>query len=133
TAFASLAERLRDQADASLAGGHPLSARSAYLRASSYFAAASAASPGSSDPSRYDSLWEAHRACWDAAVAHFDPPVEQVEIPYEGTTLAGYFFHARSPHGRVADSARRPTVILNNGSDGAVTDMWRMGAAAAVE
>jgi hypothetical protein len=133
TQFAALAGRLRGQADASLAAGHRVSARSAYLRASSYYATASAASPGTSDPDRYHSLWEAHRDAWDAAVPLFDPPIEPVEIPYEGTTLAGYFFHARSPHGRVADSSPKPTIILNNGSDGAVTDMVAFGAAAAVE
>src|SRR5262245_55979582 len=43
-AFSSLAERIRAQADASLRNGHIASARSAYLRASSYFQTASAAS-----------------------------------------------------------------------------------------
>src|SRR5215469_6565175 len=62
TAFSSLAERLRAQADAGLSNGHITSARSAYLRASSYFASASAASPGSKDPSRFTTLWENHRA-----------------------------------------------------------------------
>lgn len=132
TAFTALGQRLRDQADASLASGHCASARSAYLRASTYFASASAASPGSEIPERYTTLWEAHRAAWDAAVALFDPKVEYVEIPYEDTTLGGYFFHADTRAGRRADE-RRPTIILNNGSDGAVSDMWRWGAAAAVE
>ena len=55
-AFSSLAGRLRAQADASLGNGHLTSARSAYLRASSYYATASAASPLSlihiSEPTR---------------------------------------------------------------------------------
>ena len=131
--FAALGSRLQQQGEASLAAGHRESARAALLRASSYFATASAASPGSADASRYDSLWSSHRDAWDAAVPLFDPPVEPIEIPYEGTTMAGYFFHARSPHGRVADPAPRKTLILVNGSDGAVTDMWRFGAAAAIE
>jgi len=131
TAFSSLAERLRAQADASLSNGHITSARSAYLRASSYFASASAASPGSEDPSRFTTLWEKHRDAWDAAVDLFDPPVERIEIPYDGTVLHGYFFHPRS--GSATDAGPRPTIILNNGSDGPVTDMVRYGAAAAVE
>jgi hypothetical protein len=130
-AFSLLAERLRAQADASLSHGHMASARSAYLRASSYFATASAASPGSEDPSRFTTLWEKHRGAWDAAVDLFDPPVERVEIPYEGTVLHGYFFHARST--RATGAGPRPTIILNNGSDGPVTDMVKYGAAAAVE
>lgn len=133
TVFSTLGDRLRGQADASLAGGHPVSARAAYLRACAYYATASAASPGSLDPSRYVTLFEQHRAAWDAAVDLFDPPIEPIEIPYEGTTLAGYFFHA-NPNARPAnDDGTRPTIILNNGSDGPVSDMWRWGAAAAVE
>jgi hypothetical protein len=130
-AFSSLAERLSAQADASLANGHIASARSAYLRASTYFATASSASPGSKDPTRFTTLWERHRDAWDAAVDLFDPPVERIEIPYEGMVLHGYFFHAR--RNTAGDSSPRPTIILNNGSDGAVTDMVRYGAAAAVE
>jgi hypothetical protein len=130
-AFSSLAERLRAQADASLSDGHTTSARSAYLRASSYFATASAASPGSKDPTRFTTLWEKHRDAWDAAVDLFDPPVERVEIPYDETVLHGYFFHARTCN--ATDAGPRPTIILNNGSDGSVTDMVKYGAAAAVE
>ncbi len=131
--FAALGVRLAHQADASLARGHRISARSAYLRAASYLATASAAAPGTDQPERYHTLWEQHRRVWDAAAALFDPPIEPIRIPYGDTTLEGYFFKARSPHGRVADGEPRPTVILNNGSDGAVTDMWLGGGAAAVE
>ncbi|MET0910282.1 MAG: hypothetical protein ABWZ99_12495 [Ilumatobacteraceae bacterium] len=131
--FTSLGERLLAQADLSLAGGHRASARAAYLRASAYFATASASSPGTSDPDRFVTLWERHRAAWDAAVPLFDPPVEAVEIPYEGTTLAGYFFHANPTASPANIDGGRPTIILNNGSDGPVSDMWRWGAAAAVE
>ncbi len=133
SAFSSLGQRLRDQADASLARGHRVSARAAYLRASTYFASASAASPGSQIPERYMTLWESHRGAWDAAVDLFDPPVERVGIPYESTTLDGYFFHADTRGDAAESPERRPTIILNNGSDGAVSDMWRWGAAAAVE
>jgi hypothetical protein len=132
-AFGALGERLRAHADDCRDRGHRHSARSAYLRASSYFATASANSPGTKDPGAFDRRWEDHRGCWDRAVELFDPPVEPIRIPYEGTELEGYFFHARSPHGEVAATGPRPTLVLNNGSDGAVSDMWLFGAAAAVE
>ena len=45
--------------------------------------------------------------------------------------MAGYFFHPRS--GSTTGAGPRPTIILNNGSDGPVTDMVKYGAAAAVE
>ena len=125
--WTALAVRLRDAAAGSASGGHDVSARRAYLRASLYFDLASSMAAGTSDPTRFETLWEAHRDCWDEAVARW-PGVEPIAIPYEGTTLEGYWF--RPPH---AGDTPRPVVILNNGSDGPVTAMWSQGGAAAVE
>ncbi|RYZ42337.1 MAG: alpha/beta hydrolase [Myxococcaceae bacterium] len=126
--FTALAERLEEQAHASAIAGHRVSARSAYLRASTYFDEASSRAHGTSEPERFTSLWQRHRACWDAAATLFEPPVERVAIPYEGTRLEGYFFRPAN-----GGATPRPTLILNNGSDGPVTSMWKDGGAAAVE
>jgi alpha-beta hydrolase superfamily lysophospholipase len=126
TEWTTTADRLAKQADESLAGNHNVSARSKLLRASTYYDHASAQAPGTKDPSRYTSLWERHRKCWDRAVEIFATPVEKVQIPYEGTTLEGYFF---TPD---ADATPRPTVILNNGSDGPVVSQWSFGGRAAI-
>lgn len=126
TEWTKMADRLKAEGEAAAAKGHGVTARQKLLRASTYYDHASSMSPGTSDPSRYDSLWEKHRACWDRAITYFDPPVTQIEIPYEGTTLAGYFFAGGS------DAARRPTIILNNGSDGPVISMWSLGGRSAV-
>lgn len=127
-AFSALGSRLADQADASASRGHVVSARSARLRASSYFASAATHAVSTGDDDRVHQLWERHRDLWDAAVAAFDTSVEQVQIAYEDTTLPGYFFSAAG-----ADGSARPTVVVNNGSDGPVCDMWSAGVAAAVE
>src|SRR5215510_8704420 len=87
TEWTKTAHRLVKQADASLEDRHIVSARTKLLRASTYFDHASSQAPGSKDPSRYTSLWEQHRKCWDRAVEIFECPVEKVQIPYEGTTL----------------------------------------------
>lgn len=126
-AWTATADRLREAAERSEAGGHRVSARTAYLRASLYYDHASAAAPGTSDPDRYHQLWEQHRACWDEAAALFDPPFEKVAIPYEDTTLEGYVFR----HDETDEP--RPWIILNNGSDGPACAMWSQGGAAAVE
>ena len=55
-----------------------------------------------------------------------DPPGEQVAIPYEGTTLNGFYF--RGP----GASGRRPLLIMNNGSDGSLLDMLTVGGAGAL-
>jgi hypothetical protein len=127
TEWTATADRLVKQADECLANGHRVSARTKLLRASTYYDHASAQSPGSKDPSRFTSLWEQHRQCWDRAVEIFECPVEKVQIPYEDTTLEGYFFTPAH-----ATDEPRPTVILNNGSDGPVISMWSMGGRAAV-
>ncbi|MHB1139093.1 MAG: alpha/beta hydrolase family protein [Microthrixaceae bacterium] len=133
--FAALGDRIAAQADASAAAERIASARSANLRASSYYASAAGHAATGTDAQRTLSLWTRHRDRWDAAVAAFDPPVEKVAIPYGSTTLEGYFFHAHPGAAATTGGAsgRYPTVILNNGSDGPVSDMWSSGGAAAVE
>jgi alpha-beta hydrolase superfamily lysophospholipase len=121
------ADRLRDDGEAAEKRGHRVSARAKLLRASTYYDHASSASPGTTYDDQFTPLWERHRDCWDRAVALFDPPVEPIEIPYEGTTLAGYFFRPDTT------GAPRPTFILNNGSDGPVISQWSLGGHAAVE
>src|ERR687886_1505498 len=121
------AHRVRGFAEESADAGYQASAREAFLRASTYYDTAAFFLDGASDPSRFLPTWKAHRECFDEAAARFDPPFERVEIPYEDTTLPGYMF-------KVDDSGQpRPLLILNNGSDGTVTDMYLVGGAAALE
>ena len=51
---------------------------------------------------------------------------ERIEIPYEATTLPGYFFRS----GAAAEPQR--TLIFNNGSDGSVVGAWTDGIADAL-
>lgn len=126
TEWTKTAERLEAGGDAAAKAGHAVSARAKLLRASTYYDHASSMAPGTSDPTRYGSLWEKHRDCWDQAVDFFDPPVEKIEIDYEDAKLTGYFFRGGS------DASKRPTIILNNGSDGPVVSMWSLGGCSAV-
>jgi hypothetical protein len=54
---------------------------------------------------------------------------ERVAVAYEQTALPAYFF--RAPDSRPGE--RRPLVIINNGSDGATSQAWGHGGAAAGE
>jgi alpha-beta hydrolase superfamily lysophospholipase len=107
-------------------GGHRRSAFEAWLRASNYFDKASFYMLGTREPDRFVPTWRRHRDCFERAAALHDPPWEKVEIPFEETELEGYVF--RPP----GDDGSRPLLILNNGSDGTVLDMWVQGGAAAV-
>jgi len=124
--FHALAERVHGIAEASAAAGDTVSAREAFLRAATYYADAAFFTDGTRDPSRLVPTWEAHRAAFDAFAARLDPPAEPVAIPYDGTTLPGYVLTVDS------SGARRPWLIMNNGSDGTASDMWSEGAAAAL-
>lgn len=126
--FTATADRLAEAADASEQAGHLVSARTARLRASSYYELASSMAPGTSDSDRFHTLWERHRQLWDRTIEGApEATIEKISIPYEGTTLEGYWFTPRT-----AGAGRRPTIILNNGSDAPVHAMWLQGGAAAV-
>jgi dienelactone hydrolase len=56
-----------------------------------------------------------------------DVPFERVAIPYGNTTLPGYFLKPST------SNTRRPTVIINNGSDAQNLDTYAWGGAAALE
>ena len=120
-------QRIEQIAESCAAGGHAVSARAAYLRASQYYALALSAVDGTRNP---DELllptFTAHRRTFDAHVARLSPVAERIEIPYEGTTLPGYLFRPGW------EPTRRPTLILNNGSDGPVTALWAGIGAGAV-
>ncbi|MGA2181439.1 MAG: alpha/beta fold hydrolase [Bryobacteraceae bacterium] len=116
----------RTLADQAAAKRHNVSAREAYLWAASYFSAALRFLDGTADPERMLPCWQEYAACWSAAAALFDPPMERVEIPYEGASLTGWFL-------RVDNSRRRrPLVVLNNGADGLEKSMYVLGGAGAL-
>ena len=122
-AFKEAGDEARAQAQESLAGGHRESARQAYLWAQNFYDSATYFADGSKDPSRLEPTWEDLYDCWLKSLALFDPPIEPVSIPYEGTTLRGFYMRGK---GR---ARRRPLFILVNGSDGSLLDMWLWGAA----
>jgi pimeloyl-ACP methyl ester carboxylesterase len=120
------AERIRAIAEVALAKQHLVSARQAFLRASSYYRTAEFflhVDPG--DP-RILATWQLSRACFAAAARLFCPPVEPVEIPFENTTLPGYFYRPDET------GIPRPTLIFHGGFDSIVEELYFAGAAAAV-
>src|ERR1035437_3131391 len=61
------------------------SAWAAYLAAASYFSTALRFLDGTEDPARMFPCWQEYAASWSAAAALFNPPIERLEIPYQGT------------------------------------------------
>ncbi len=114
------ARRVRHIAEEAEKSGHLASARDAYLRAANYSASAFFYVLATKDPGRELATWRWHRECFDHAMRLWPTPVEHISIPYEGTHLHGYLWSS--------GPERRHTIILNNGSDGPVSDMLEMGA-----
>ena len=128
--WTATADRLTQLAAASAAAGRDRSAASQYLRGSLYYSLATYSADGADELALFESLWEKHRDAWDQFVdlADFGAAVaERIEIPYEGTTLPGYFFRS-GPAG-----TPRRTLIFNNGSDGSVVGALTGGIAVALE
>jgi hypothetical protein len=123
TVFKQAGDEARAQAEESLAGGHRESARQAYLWAQNFYDSATYFVDGSANPSRFFPTWEALYDCWLKSLPLFDPPIEPVDIPYEGTILHGFYIRGRST------AQQRPLLILVNGSDGSLLDMWLWGGA----
>jgi hypothetical protein len=126
TAFKQAGDEARAMAEDSASRRHPESARQAYLWAQNFYDSSTYFIDGSADPSRFLPTWELLYDCWLKSIPLFDPPIEAVRIPYEGTELHGFYF--KSPRTK----KRRPLLILVNGSDGSLLDMWAWGGSAAL-
>jgi len=117
---------LRKLAESAAAKRHNVSAREAYLWAAGYFSSALRFLDGTEDAERMLPGWQEYASCWSGAAGLFDPPIERLEIPYEGTSLTGWFL-------RVDNSRRRrPLVLLNNGADGLEESSYVLGGAGAL-
>ena len=122
--WAATAERIEAIADDCLSGGHAVSAREAFLRASLYWRTGLFYLE-SKDP-RQLAMYHRHRSCFKRASALFDPPIEPVSIPYEnGKTLPGYFMRASATGGP------RPTVMILGGGDSTCEELYDFGGGAA--
>ncbi|HTZ28358.1 MAG TPA: alpha/beta hydrolase [Streptosporangiaceae bacterium] len=125
--FMAMARSVEALAGRELRAGHTASARSAYLRAASYYDACLFFVLGTTSHAIEAGVYAAMQRCWNLASQLFDPPFERVKIPYGRTWMPGYLLR---PDTR---PVRRPTVILNNGSDAQNVDLYAFGGAAALE
>jgi pimeloyl-ACP methyl ester carboxylesterase len=126
-AWKATAQRVAEIGKQALASGHRVSAREALLRSSNYYRTAAdfLLEHPATDP-EMALLSAGQRETFAAATALFDTPVEDVSIPYEGTTLPAYLF-------LVDDSGvARPTVICNSGYDSTREESYYAIASAAL-
>jgi hypothetical protein len=117
------AERVEAIARKSLAGRHLVSAREAFLRASSYWREVGFFQL-QTDP-RCRASWERQQDCFMQAGKLMDLPFEAVNIPYENGKLPGYFLKAD------ASDEPRPTLMSVGGGDSLAEELYFWGGGAA--
>ena len=103
-------------AEADARAGHPLGAGTAYLRASAYYRAALHRHPVPSAPEVRQTA-EKEVGAYRHAIELLSIPAQPVKIPYEGTTLPGYFFRAPRASGAA------PLLIVHEGRDAWAEDV----------
>lgn len=112
-----VSRRLAESADSAASEGRTQTAIAEYLRASEYATQPLFTVLGTTEPGRETTAYRECADLWERAVDQLGSQVvERVEIPYEDTTMPGYFF-------RAGDGAR-PTVILNQGDDDQEVDSY---------
>lgn len=122
TEWYKTAKRIQALADDSLKRGNRISAKEFYMRASNYYRTAEFFLHGAPGDPRILETWDKSRSAFRQAIQFMDF-VEQVEIPYEGTRLPGYFYRV--------DDERRPTLIVHGGYDSTGEELyWEVAAAA---
>ncbi|MEV4055467.1 alpha/beta fold hydrolase [Amycolatopsis sp. NPDC049688] len=116
-AYRAMADRL--YAEAADAG--PVTARDLLLRASTYYFSSEFFLHGNPADPRIAAAYDRSVECFRRAGV-----AEPIEIPYEGTTLSGYFY-------RAPGAGPKPVLIMHNGFDGSAEELHYLGAAAGAE
>jgi dienelactone hydrolase len=112
------ARRHEDIADKALAAGHRVTAGDAYIRAALYYHWASFLFVH--DQKQFVGAMEAMGQCWRKAAPLVDPPMELMEIPFDGYAMPAYL---RKPAGVV----RPPVVVLVPGGDSTKEELYDFG------
>ena len=127
TEWNATAERVFAEAEKQRAAGHRVSARDGYLRASNYFRTSEFFLHGNHEDPRIQSAYKKSITSYQLGCPLYDTPILPVEIPYEKTTLPGYF------HRVDGSGVKRPLLILHTGFDGSAEEMHSEDARAGVE
>lgn len=112
------ARRYSDIADKALADGNRATAGAQYIRAALYYHWATFLFVH--DQKQFVGGMQAMNACWKKAAPLVDPPMELIEIPYEGVQLPAYL---RKPPG----VQKPPLVMLVPGGDSTKEELYDFG------
>lgn len=108
---------------------HPVSARDAFFRASTYFQSAGFFLIGNQSDPRINSLWAQRMSTFDSALALLPIPGKRVNI----TTPSGFYVPAIYYKAAGPVEVQRPTIIIGGGYDGGQEELYHQVAKAALE
>ncbi|GAA5165698.1 alpha/beta hydrolase [Amycolatopsis dongchuanensis] len=112
------ADRVAAIGDDCVRRGHRISGRNALLRAATYYAVCVIVADGCAEPEAVRKrTFAAYRRRWEQYLSLLDNPPRPLEIPYEDTTMPGWFFAAPG-------EGPKPTLVMVNGADGAASYLW---------
>ena len=126
-AMVAMGNQLEEQATDAANKGHRVTAGARFMRAAQYYNQALYWVLGTSTPGAEAEVYRTMDDTFTQAAERMDLPGEKISIPYESTSMPAWFFRPTD-----AD-ARRPTLILNNGSDGQLVDMIAQGGRQALD
>ena len=118
TEWLETAERIRGIGDQCKREGHLYSAGEAYLRASNYYRNAEFFIHDDPKDERHLRCARLSRDCFVEAMKYSRFDAKTIEIPFEGTTLPGYYI--RSPKAK----GNAPLFITHTGFDGTAEEMY---------
>ena len=125
-AWTGAGDRLVERGKEALAKGRRASASDAFLRAACHFGSSYHPLFGAPVDPRLVTAFRKQIAAFNDGLALLDPPVLPTRIPFGNHAFPAYFLPAA---GRARE--KRPLVILTNGYDATVTDMYFASAVAA--
>ena len=115
--FDQLAHRVEAAARRCLEAGHRVSGRDHLLRASTYYRTAEYYADPVTEASLHTG--ERSRACFAEAGSLMVPPVELVDVPFEGSRLPGYFLRPGAP-----GAGQMPTLVCVGGFDSSAEELY---------
>ena len=125
-AWMAAGDRLAAEAAAAVAAGRQVSARELFLRASCFYATSYHPLYGEPVDPRLIAAFRKQVDALGRGLALADPPARPLRIPFEDTTLPACLVPAAGHADEV-----RPLLILTNGYDATITDMYFASAVAA--
>ncbi len=121
-AFTAMANRVEGYARQCVQAGHVRSGRDHLLRASTYFRTAEYYTDAETEV--VTRTGERSQACFTEAAALSSPPIEVVEVPFEGASIPGYFIHPDPGAAGVASGLPLPTLVGVGGFDSSAEELY---------